>query len=107
NKLVFTSATFVALALVVGTAVSAWQAARATRANQAEIRQRLAAQTAQAQAQVKQREAEAERSRAEAERERADAQARKAAASQQQSRRLLYASDMNLAQQALKLNNLG
>ncbi len=37
----------------------------------------------------------------------ADGQARKASESQQQSRRLLYASDMNLAQQALKLNNLG
>ncbi|MCI0539416.1 MAG: WD40 repeat domain-containing protein, partial [Verrucomicrobiales bacterium] len=44
---------------------------------------------------------------AETERERADAQARKATASQQQARRLLYASDMNLAQQSLKLNNLG
>ena len=44
-----------------------------------------------------------------AERAEADAvvQARKASESQQQSRRLLYASDMNLAQQALKLNNLG
>ncbi len=38
---------------------------------------------------------------------RADAQARKASESEQQSRRLLYASDMNLVQQALKLNNLG
>src|SRR6185369_12935592 len=44
---------------------------------------------------------------AESERQRADAQARKASESQQQSRRLLYASDMNLAQQSLKLNNLG
>ncbi|MSU34784.1 MAG: hypothetical protein EXS36_06665 [Pedosphaera sp.] len=38
---------------------------------------------------------------------RADAQARKAAENEQNSRRLLYASDMNLAQQSLKLNNLG
>jgi WD40 repeat protein len=38
---------------------------------------------------------------------RADAHARKASESQQQSRRLLYASDMNLAQQSLKLNNVG
>ena len=44
---------------------------------------------------------------AETEQQRADAQARKASESEQQSRRLLYASDMNLAQQALKLNNLG
>jgi eukaryotic-like serine/threonine-protein kinase len=38
---------------------------------------------------------------------RADTQARNTSQSQQQSRRLLYASDMNLAQQSLKLNNLG
>ena len=38
---------------------------------------------------------------------RAETQARKASESQQQSRRLLYAADMNLAQQSLKLNNLG
>jgi WD40 repeat protein len=44
---------------------------------------------------------------AETERQRADAQVRKASESEQQSRRLLYASDMNLAQQSLKLNNLG
>src|SRR6185369_12461716 len=44
---------------------------------------------------------------AETERQRADAQARKASESEHQSRRLLYASDMNLAQQSLKLNNLG
>src|SRR6185369_10533932 len=44
---------------------------------------------------------------AETERQRADAQARKASESEQRSRRLLYASDMNLAHQYLKLNNLG
>jgi non-specific serine/threonine protein kinase len=38
---------------------------------------------------------------------RADAQARKASESQEHSRRLLYAADMNLAQQSLKLHNLG
>src|SRR5204862_4727770 len=38
---------------------------------------------------------------------RADTQARKSSESQQQTRRLLYTSDMNLAQQALKLNNVG
>src|SRR5260221_605623 len=39
--------------------------------------------------------------------QRADALARKAAEGEQQSRRMLYASDMNLAQQSLKLNDLG
>ena len=100
NKLVFTAGAIVAAALVVGIGVSTWQAIVATRATKAESEQRLVAEGAQAQAQAKQKEAEAER-------QRADAQARKAAESQQQSRRLLYAADMNLAQQALKLNNLG
>jgi serine/threonine protein kinase/WD40 repeat protein len=93
NKLAFTAGAIVAVALVVGSGVSTWQAFVATRA-------RSAAQTAQVLAQAKQQEAETER-------ERADSQAQKASESQQQSRRLLYASDMNLAQQTLKLNNLG
>src|SRR6185503_1120982 len=38
---------------------------------------------------------------------RADAQAQKASDSEQKSRRFLYAAHMNLAQQSLKLNNLG
>jgi WD40 repeat protein len=97
----------VAGALLLGVVVSAWQAVRATQATQAESRQRLVAEAAQADAQTKQREAEGERSRAETERSRADAQARKATESQAQSRRLLYASDMNNAQQSLKQNNLG
>jgi WD40 repeat protein len=93
NKLVFTAAAAVVLALVAGIGVSTWQAIRATeastsarRANAGEKEQRFAAET---------------------QRERADAQARKASTSEQHSRRLLYASDMNLAQQSLKLNNLG
>ena len=107
NKLVFAAVGAVAGALLLGVVVSTWQAVRATQATKAESRQRLVAEGAQAQAQTRQREAEVERSHAEAEQQRADAQARKASESQQQSRRLLYASDMNLAQQALKLNNLG
>ena len=58
-------------------------------------------------AEQKQTEAEAERRRAETEQQRANAQAQKASESEQKSRRFLYASDMNLAQQALKVNNLG
>jgi WD40 repeat protein len=100
NKLVFTAATAVAVALVAGVGVSTWQAIRATHATKAESQQRIVAERAKAQSQVKRQEAEAER-------ERADAHARKAVESQQQSRRLLYAADMNLAQQSLKLNNLG
>ena len=100
NKLVFAAAGAVAGALLLGVVISAWQAVRATQATRAESRARLVAEAAQADAQTKQREAEGERSRA-------DAQARIATESQAQSRRLLYAADMNLAQQSLKQNNLG
>ncbi len=79
NKVVFMAGAAVAVALLVGTGVSIWQAIRATeasnsarKANAGEKEQRLAAQTAQ-----------------------------------QRSRRFLYAAEMNLAQQALKVNNLG
>jgi hypothetical protein len=79
NKLVFSAATAVAVALVAGSWVSTWQMVSARRARNGEQRQRLEAQS----------------------------QARKASDSEQQSRRFLYAADMNLAQQSLKLNNLG
>jgi len=86
NRLAFTAAAAVAMALLAGIGVSTWQADRANRA-------KAAALAAQADALVKQSEAETQRNRADL--------------SQQQSRQLLYASNMNLAQQALKLNNLG
>jgi hypothetical protein len=86
NKLAFAAVTSIATVLVLGIVVSTWQAIRATRATKAESQQRIAAQ---------------------AEQQRADAQARKASENQHYSRRLLYASDMNLAQQSLKVNNLG
>jgi serine/threonine protein kinase len=93
NKLIFTAGAVVAVALVAGIGISTSQAIRATRATKGEFEQRIAAQTAQ--------------TKAETEQQRADAQARKASESEKQSRRFLYASDMNLAQQSLKLNNLG
>src|SRR5262249_5064101 len=90
----------VGAALFTGIGVSSWQAFVARKAQRlaeiarnGELRQRLTAESAQ--------------SAAETERERANAQARKASENEQRSRRLLYASDMNLAQQALNLNNLG
>jgi WD40 repeat protein len=86
NKLVFTAGAVVAVALVAGIGVSTWQAVVATQARGVAVHAQAKAQTEQ---------------------QRADAQARKASESQQQARRLLYASDMNLAQQSLKLNNLG
>ncbi|MBI2926280.1 MAG: serine/threonine protein kinase [Verrucomicrobia bacterium] len=98
NKLAFAAATAVVCVLVVGIAVSTWQAFRATNAQQAalaaeatEKMQRRVAEAAQAAekeqrlvAQQKQHEAEAERQRAEA--------------SERESQRLLYMANMNLAQ---------
>src|SRR6185503_18073298 len=79
NKVVFTAGAVVAVALVAGIGISTWQAIRATRATKGEFEQRVAAQTAQT----------------------------KASDSEQKSRRFLYAAHMNLAQQSLKLDNLG
>jgi len=86
NKLVCVSAIVVLVALVVGLGSATIMYFRERDALVGEQRQRLQAQSAQ---QV----AETERQRA--------------SESQQQARRLLYAEDMNLAQQALKVNNLG
>ncbi|HKX61290.1 MAG TPA: WD40 repeat domain-containing serine/threonine protein kinase, partial [Verrucomicrobiae bacterium] len=93
NKLVFAAGAAIVMALVLGVIGTTIGQLRAEKQRQA--------------AEQKQTEAEAERRRAETEQQRADAQARKASASEQRSRRLLYASDMNLAQQALKASNLG
>ncbi|MHC1763340.1 MAG: protein kinase [Verrucomicrobiia bacterium] len=93
NKLTVGAAATVAAALVLGIVGSAWQAWRAT---QSEARAEAERQEA-----VQARTAETEQ------RLRADAQAEKATTSEQRSRRLLYASDMSMAQQALNLNDLG
>ncbi|HKX60895.1 MAG TPA: hypothetical protein VJS65_03610, partial [Verrucomicrobiae bacterium] len=100
HKLTFAAAGAVMAALITGLALSTWQMFEARKAQQetevarkGEHQQRLEAESAQKVAETQQR--------------RADAQARKAAESQAQSRRLLYAADMNLAHQALKVDNLG
>jgi WD40 repeat protein/serine/threonine protein kinase len=100
NKLAFTAATAVALALVIGLGAATVMFFRERVARSEEQHQRIAAKSAQ-------QAAEAERQRAEIERERANEQAFRASESQQHARRLLYAADMNLAQQSLIQNNLG
>jgi serine/threonine protein kinase/WD40 repeat protein len=86
NKLVFSAVAVIAGVLMLGIIVSTWQAIRATQAERDQSRLRADADKARA--------SEAgQRRKAESETERAEAQA--------------YASDMNLAQQALALNNLG
>ena len=86
NQLAFTAAAVMAAALVVGTAVSSWQAIEAGRARNAEKQQRLTAQAAQ----------------------QAEKQARlRADAEKAQAGRLLYVANLNLAQQAWEHNNFG
>src|SRR5262249_48767802 len=93
NRIAFTAGVVVAVALLAGIGVSTWQAVVATQAKGVAFH-----------AQAK---AESSQQKAVAEQQRADAQAQKASESERRSRRLLYASDMTLAQQALKANNLG
>ncbi len=107
NKAAFATATAVALALLLGAIASGWLAVIATEAkNEALVAKQAANQLAE-QARQSAARADSERAKAETEQKRANDQARKAAESEQESRRLLYASDMNLAQHSLKLNNLG
>ncbi len=85
NKLAFSAAGVVALALVLGVVVSSWQAIRATRAG---------------------RRADRSARVADSERERAEKEAQKAKASELAARQNLYAANMNLVQQAWEQNNL-
>jgi eukaryotic-like serine/threonine-protein kinase len=85
NRLVFTAAALIAATLIVGIAISSWQAIEAGRARNAEKKQLLAAQAAQ-QAEKQQREL---------------VERREAAVS-----RLLYIANMNVAQQAWDQNNI-
>jgi WD40 repeat protein/serine/threonine protein kinase len=100
NKLVFTAATVVVAALVVGIGVSSWQAIEASRARNAERQQKLAAQTERDKARVAQKVAEKAQQAENQQRERAEK--REAEASH-----LLYVANMNLAQQAWEQNNVG
>ena len=100
NKLAFTAGVAVAVALLLGILVSTWQSVRATHAKQ----EALAAQTREAnqreQAQASEKKALAAQANETTLRQRAEAEELAA-------RQKAYASDMNLAQQALAANNLG
>ncbi|MHB0960893.1 MAG: protein kinase domain-containing protein [Pirellulaceae bacterium] len=93
NKLAYTAASAVFVALLVGMGVSMWQTGRALRAEREQSRLRNVAVNALS-GETKQRaQAEVERRRAE-DRE-------------LEARRRAYASDMNVAKQALDNNNFG
>jgi serine/threonine protein kinase/WD40 repeat protein len=93
NKVMFVAGAAVLVSLVFGLGAATVMFFRERTARNDEQHQRIAAESAQ--------------KTAEAERQRAGTQAQKASENEQHSRRLLYASNMNLAQQSLKLNNLG
>ncbi len=93
NKLAFAAGAMVALALLVGMALAAWQAVRASRerdAKEAALRQAVAAQQEQTRLREEAQTAERDEARL---REQAQAEA--------------YASDMLLAQQSISANNFG
>jgi WD40 repeat protein/serine/threonine protein kinase len=92
NKVALTTAALVAVSLLLGTAVSVWQAMRATGAEKTAV--------AQAKEKEEARLAEAGQ-RAAAENERDNARAAREAL-----RRTLYASDMNVAQAAWESDNV-
>jgi eukaryotic-like serine/threonine-protein kinase len=100
NKGVFVGAAAVAVALVLGAIVSSWQAVRATQASREQSRLRQEAVAAQAKETSLRQEAVAAQEREAALRHEAESR-------ELYTRRLSYASDMSLAQQALAMNDLG
>jgi WD40 repeat protein/serine/threonine protein kinase len=114
HKVGFAAAAAVVAALAVGVTLTTWQAVRATRAKRDAEAARLEAETHRAEADTARKAETEQRLRTEqaraneaAQRAVAETNAAKARESDTQSRRLLYAADMNLAQQAVQLNNLG
>jgi serine/threonine protein kinase/WD40 repeat protein len=93
NKMVFAAGTAIAAALLLGVIASSWQSVRATRAQREALSARVDAET---------NEKKAVESQLNESRLRAQAQSQELAARQR-----AYASDMNVAKQALDGNNLG
>jgi WD40 repeat protein/serine/threonine protein kinase len=114
HKVGFAATAAIIIALAVGVAFSSWQAVRATRAKRDALSARADADTRRVEAdaarqaeQVQREKAEQARANESAQRRIAESNATQARDSARQSRRLLYAADMNLAQQAVQFNNLG
>jgi WD40 repeat protein/serine/threonine protein kinase/cell division protein FtsL len=100
NKLAFVAVTAVAIALLLGIIVSAWQAVRATHAKEDAL-------AAQAQEAVQRKNAEASESKAVAAQAGETKLREQAQADELAARQRAYASDMNAAMQELHGNNLG
>jgi WD40 repeat protein len=93
NRLAFSAAGMIALSVCVGAIISAWQAWNATRARNETERARVSATEARNTARAAEQQALRNSQRAEANEQRVQQRA--------------YASDINLAQQALAAGNLG
>jgi len=100
NRFAFTAATAVFLALFVGGAASTWQAIVAGKARTSEAQARIRAERSG-------REAIAHGLLAEQQRDKAKAATRRAEEQERKMRLRAYAADMNLANQAVEMNNLG
>ncbi len=100
NKLAFAAGAAVAAALVLGVVVSSWQAVRATRATEKAEDNEKKAVEAQANETTQRQLADAARANEANLRQRAEGEELAA-------RQRAYASDMNVAKQALDGNNLG
>jgi WD40 repeat protein len=93
NKLAFSAGAAVAAALVLGMAISLWQERVATRAKTDALQAKAKAVTAQTQAEESRRAEQEARIRSDADRTKLS--------------QLLYAANMNLAQQSWEQNNVG
>jgi WD40 repeat protein len=100
NKVMVVAGSAVAAALVLGIVGSTWQAVRATRAEREQSRQRQRAEESEQKAVA----AQAEEAK---QRQAADEARRRAEVDRLLARQQAYAADMNLAQHALAMNDLG
>jgi WD40 repeat protein len=114
HKVGFAATAAVIVVLAAGVVTSTWEAVRALRAKHDADSARLEAETRRTEADTARKAETAQRLATEqaranetAQRVLAESNAAKARENETQSRRLLYAADMNLAQQAVQLNNLG
>jgi WD40 repeat protein/serine/threonine protein kinase len=96
------TAAAVALCLILGTTVSAWQAVRATAAEEQAAANAVVANENAEKADEKAKEATQERDEAQKQRDEVKALADKLAAKEQQLQRTLYAAHMNLAHNAFE-----
>jgi eukaryotic-like serine/threonine-protein kinase len=102
----FTAAS-IAISLILGTTVSAWQAARATQAEAQATANEQKANANAAQAQEEAEEAATQRDEAQRQRDEAKALNDKLSATQTELRSTLYAAQMNLAHNAWETNSGG